>query len=298
MRMTNPSTDIIATHSLDQLAGLLPEPDEATLAACSQEELHVLVEKGAQIASSRVLVDARRIYAQAFDFWQGATPSHRTLLVGFSLELLGAGVNRALALQTLLASSTDAGAATTGKRAELDHAARKAFTGAIAMRDQAVRVLRSVAGRGSSLEQKVVAVSGTAADAAALASGLDALAHVARELLAQKKGPVAMRVKLARLTPDYAARLADAAEQTRASAHAASIPRPAQGATQSELDLLDGVNLHIMADVIHAFESAHDIDPTIPRLVPISTRRLLGKRTSRKVKVASEPTAPTGSPNT
>jgi len=297
--MADSNINEIPTHTLTELSELLPKPDATTLTACTpDEDPQALVQRGAQIASSRVLVDTRRLYAQAYDFWTGATPEQQTLLIGFSPALLGAGVNRALALQERLESAALSGTATTGERAKLDHAARLAFSRGVALRDQAERVLRSAAGRGSALEKKVLAVTGTASDANELAAGLEALSNVGNEILGKDDKAVKTRVSLTRLSVEYTKGLGEAAKQVLSTAKAATIPRPAKAATQSELDLLDGVNLLILADIIRAFESAHDIDPTIPRLVPISTRRLLGKRTTRKAKESDTEVTPTTEPTT
>jgi len=53
-------------------------------------------------------------------------------------------------------------------------------------------------------------------------------------------------------------------------------------ATQANLDLHDGINVVILGQIIRAFERAHDLDPTIPRLVPISTRRLFNRKPAKK----------------
>lgn len=57
---------------------------------------------------------------------------------------------------------------------------------------------------------------------------------------------------------------------------------------QGEIDFLDGVNLHLLSMVIAAFEAAHDVDGTIPRLTPIATRRALGKSRRGKSGKGSE----------
>ena len=54
--------------------------------------------------------------------------------------------------------------------------------------------------------------------------------------------------------------------------------------------LKDGEAFLLFDAIIDAFEKAHDIDPTIPRLVPISMRRHFGKH-ARKA-----PTAPPAPP--
>jgi hypothetical protein len=65
--------------------------------------------------------------------------------------------------------------------------------------------------------------------------------------------------------------------------------------TQGSLDMKDGEAFLLFEAIIDAFEKAHDIDPTIPRLVPISMRRHFGKHTRKAVAVAApapEPGAP------
>jgi hypothetical protein len=126
----------------------------------------------------------------------------------------------------------------------------------------------------------VDAAVGTADDSEALATGLERLARVAEEFLAHKKDKVAARVKLYRLTRAYVDGLREAAKTVRGAARAGALQATAKSA-QSQLDLLDGINIHLLAQVIQAFEAAHELDSSIPRLVPISTRRLLGKRSAR-----------------
>jgi hypothetical protein len=51
----------------------------------------------------------------------------------------------------------------------------------------------------------------------------------------------------------------------------------------------DGEAFHLLEAIIDAFEKAHDIDPTIPRLVPISMRRHFGKYTRKAPAAADAP---------
>jgi hypothetical protein len=59
--------------------------------------------------------------------------------------------------------------------------------------------------------------------------------------------------------------------------------------TQGSLDRKDGEAFLLFDAILSAFEKAHDIDPAIPRLVPISMRRHFGKH-ARKAPAA--PSAP------
>ncbi len=65
---------------------------------------------------------------------------------------------------------------------------------------------------------------------------------------------------------------------------------PGKKTTQGVLDKKDGEAFHLLEAIIDAFEKAHDIDPTIPRLVPISMRRHFGKH----VRNATAKPAPAG----
>ena len=59
--------------------------------------------------------------------------------------------------------------------------------------------------------------------------------------------------------------------------------------TQGGLDKKDGEAYFLLEAIVDAFEKAHDIDPTLPRLVPISMRRHFGKHARKAPAAAAEP---------
>ena len=132
------------------------------------------------------------------------------------------------------------------------------------------------------------------------------LVVIGREIVGHKKDAVAARAKLARLQAAYLDEAENLAKEVRATARAATARGASTKAAQGDIDFLDGVNLRLLGDMIDAFESAHDLDPSIPWLVPIATRRLLGKRTAGEGRTADghaavgagrargEPSAPEG----
>jgi hypothetical protein len=152
--------------------------------------------------------------------------------------------------------------------------------------------LRTVAGRDPALRGRLDTARGTAEDAEALARGLARLAKLGRELVGHKDDAIAKRVKLARLEKRHLDGLDALADEVKTRAHAAAGRVTAQKTAQGDLDYLDGVNLVLLGDIVSAFEAAHDLDGTIPRLLPISTRRLLGKRTRAKAAATVEPAPP------
>ncbi|WP_437326816.1 hypothetical protein [Sorangium sp. So ce381] len=51
---------------------------------------------------------------------------------------------------------------------------------------------------------------------------------------------------------------------------------------RGDLDRADGINLILLEQIVRVFERANEQDPTIPRLVPIATRRLFSRSTRKK----------------
>jgi hypothetical protein len=274
-----------ATHSLEALVHYLGRPDEGLLEAIldvySRDGFIAL---GAQIESERVIADTTRIYSHAFDVWNQATQQQRDALLGFSPELLAVGVDRALALKIAFdeVAGEHSSEQTLSDPRQID--ARAAYNRALLLREQAKTVLRTIASRNEALRLHVDSLVGPSDDAESLAASLDQLAELCDEFLDHDLDPLSVRVRLARLDRAYVAKLGDAAREVRVSAEVAraKAKKPAgYRARQAELDFLDGVNLHVLGEVVHAFEAAHDLEPSIPRLAPIATRRLLGKRSKQ-----------------
>jgi hypothetical protein len=276
------------SHTLAELQTALGEPDTDLDAAFFHGVPDAeLITMGQKIATSRVLTDVRRIYPMAFDFWQHAGEPQRRTLRGFSLPLLALGVGRAIRLQELLAQQTARTGATGTTREGREREARDAFEAALLLRDQALPVLRAVVAGDHELSAEVESAVGTADSPENLAAAIQTLGSVGARLVAAKKGPLAARARLMQIDGDYvdtlnaaATRLSEATEKARARSGSAKI-------TQGALDREDGANLRILGHVIDVFEAAHDIDPSIPRLAPIATRRLLG-RTRRAVDTAAQ----------
>ncbi|HTN85279.1 MAG TPA: hypothetical protein VL242_16390 [Sorangium sp.] len=279
-----------ATHALELLAAKVGEPARSSLQAILAGTTDAdLVSVGKTILSSRIVTDAARIYRKAWDFYQEATDEQRKRLRGFSKPLLAVAVQQALALEKLdrqlAAKSASAGVA----RAAHDKATEAAQSRAIELRDQAYDALRDAAGRDEGLRAQVDAAFGTATTSETLSRGLDQTAKLLREWLGSDDEALTVRLGLANLDDAYARELVAAAKDVR-SAAANATNRPADGTvTQGALDRADGINILIMGQILRAFEGAHGIDPTIPRLVPISTRRLFNRKTKKKAAETQPP---------
>jgi hypothetical protein len=274
-----------AVQPLAVLAKEVGKADAALLASHTEGTSDAdLVEVGKTILSARIVTDASRLYGEAWAFWQHASDAQKKTLRGFSQALLAVAVHQALKLEELdaaHASNTDTAAKT---REQTDRAAAATFTAGLSLRDQGFDALRDAAGHDEARLAEVEGAKGTAGDGAALGKGLEGLAKVLHEWLKKGKTDKGLsgRLMLGSLDEGYAKELEDGAKKVRATAAAAKA-RPAGGkVTQGELDRADGLNVMLLGQVIRAFDSAHDRDPTIPRLVPISTRRLFSRSSKKK----------------
>ncbi|MFI5298367.1 MAG: hypothetical protein ACHREM_09735 [Polyangiales bacterium] len=269
-------------HTLEQLCEQLGAADtsllDAVLDAYAREAFIAL---GAQIDSDRVIADATRIYSHAYDVWSSATERQRDVLIGFSPELLSVAVDRAFALTLLFEQLANDASSEKTLSDPRQINARVSYNLALMLRDQAKTVLRTIAGRNDRLRHHVDSLVDDATDAESVTRSLDQLAELADEMLGHDGDALSQRVRLARLTPDYVARLRATAVdvlETAKRARAGAPKAPPKTAREVELDFLDGVNLHLLGEVVHAFESAHELDASIPRLSPMATRRFLVKR--------------------
>ncbi|WP_437294069.1 hypothetical protein [Sorangium sp. So ce426] len=284
--------ELEATHALELLAVAVGEPPKSSLKAILAGTTDAdLVSVGKTILSSRIVTDAARIYRKAWDFYRQATEEQKRRLRGFSKPLLALAVQQALALEKLdrqrATTNTSAGIARAGQ----DKASEAAQSRAIELRDQAYDALRDASGRDETLRAQVDAAFGTAATSETLAGGLEQTAKLLRRWLKGGEEALTARLELASLDEPYAKELEAAARELRvAVADATNRPVDAK-VTQGALDRADGINILLMGQIIRAFDGAHGIDPTIPRLVPISTRRLFNRNTRKKAEAAEPPRA-------
>lgn len=277
-------------HALDDLVARVgknnPKLLEAIVSGSSNEEL---VAEGAAIATGRIVVDAVRLYGEALDFYGRATAAQKTLVRGASVELLGVAVHHLNALRKLEAKGAERSQGTSAGRALVDQDLQDAVSAAIIVRDQAYRAMYD-AGQTKRYAVQVDEAFGVADPPERLAAGLTAMGLLLLDWLDSDDAALHTRLELAQLDKGYVTEL-DVASLAVRKAQAAASKRNSHKAQQAELDREDGVQILLLGQIIRAFESAHARDATIPRLVPISTRRLFSRRAKKQ---AADTPAPAG----
>jgi hypothetical protein len=266
--------------TLEALQDKLGKPDPTFVEAIADEQTREeFVALGSQIASRHILSDAPRIYGVAYAFFSTATDTQRET-IDVSQDLIAVGVFLALELRALHAGTRKANDEADAGRSRADREAAAALTDGVALRTRTVKLLKGIAGRGANDRKRVDDQTGTAETAESLAQGLEAQAALLREFLGHTQDKIAARIALFGANEARALKLEETATRIRETASAADA-RSVSKVRQLEIDFMDGVNLHILGELIHAFEAAHDTDASIPRLVPIATRRLLARYSGR-----------------
>jgi|GEM_PF-4925003 len=281
------------TLTLAQLADELGPYDadlwESRMTPAARKRYQV---NGATIVSSRVLIDGERLMGLAWATWDEADDAKRERLVGFSPALLALGVHGALQLRQATAAADSDGHSDKVARVTTERAVAAVNAKTIALRDQAVTVVKTLVADDETLEGRLATAVGNAETPDNLATGTARVAALGKALVASTDKALVARVKAARVTAAYFDLVAAQAGELKAAVEAARPRLTVAKTSQGEIDVLDGFVLSVLSDVIHLFAAAQELDGTIPTLVPISARRLLASKNKRKPKPApvSDPT--------
>ena len=133
--------------TLEGLAEALDKPDaHAADAYFSDADSAALIDRGRQIASSRLITDEERLYADAYAFWTRASDAQHDALIGFSLPLLALAVDIALELRRATANSAADVAAENAHRASTTAHAERVLGEALGLHAHASRTLLTISG--------------------------------------------------------------------------------------------------------------------------------------------------------
>ena len=283
-----------AAYSLSELVARYGEATADEVFARVDREPLALVDAGSQVATTRIDTDCARLYGRAGDFYKSASPQQRQALRGFSPELLRLALWSARHGQELFEQrrlASDAGASRQEQRQVQAQALRQQ---AMARRDQLAALLRLAAGGNAQHTAEITRAYGRIASPEELAQALEDLTELGRRYLGGSDAALARRAAAAGLETAYLDQTAELAETARSQLRTAEAPREAAAGSQSEVDLWDGVNLFLLESIIELFDVANQVDPTVPRLVPLALRSWFGRGATVKKprSPAPEPTLP------
>ncbi|XXX77810.1 hypothetical protein WMF30_03420 [Sorangium sp. So ce134] len=278
-----------AIYSLDDLVARRGESTvEEVLAYVGGVEKADLVREGRAVATSRIDRDAARLYGKADAFLRKATEAQRDALLGLSDDLLRTAI-WAARRGSRLAAERDGSVAKAGSaKAAREAAAEAARRRGRGVREQLATALRTLSGGEPKLLKKIDGAYGAAPDAAKLARSLAALVKVGREILADRSEAAQQRRRGTRLDAARLDQIEALAEEIRKAGDAAAAVTASASVDQTEVDTWDGMNLLLLEMVIDVFDAAHQVDPSVPRLVPISLGRYFSPRRTKPEKPGEE----------
>lgn len=286
------------TLSLEQLQALYPAPPPELRAALLQgQTTEHFKEMGARMESDPVVAEGSNVVAKAHQFLLTATEPQRKTLRGCSRNVLGMAIHELVTLKTLANSVANVTNVSKTEKAAREKQAVKTRARAMGLERQAETLLRRAAFKDPALLAKVDGYCAAVEDHVGLSQRMQNKAALIREWCSSTDASMKVKVEFADLDVTYAAALEEAARQVLETGNAAQAA-VRRGVEQGEQDVQDGLCMFLTLEIARAFDAAHDLDPTIPRVVPVMIRRALGYRAPKKPVKAPAPVTPPTTPAT
>ena len=267
-------------YTLNQLVTRYGAATEADVARYIEETPEALLVLGTRVSTDRIDTDCARIYGQAATFFHTASPTQRAALFGCSGALLRTAIWAAQRGHNLWAERS---ASTTASNAEKTHQQNEAQL--LRRRGQALRDswqagLRAIAAGAPRRLDEIATAYGTAEDSTALADSLRRLAALGKRYA--KDAKLRAGAEEAGLNEAMLARTESLAAQIASTGESATAVRPRSKVAQNEVDRWDGINLTLLKRIMDIFEAGHLVDPSVPRLTPISLQRFFTQSRPKK----------------
>lgn len=254
-----------------------------------------LVAEGAKVATLRIATDCARMYGRASACYRVATPAQRRALRGLSADLLRIAVWAAWHGEQLYQQRRLSSSAGAGRQEQRQAQALATRDQLLIRREQLVTLLRLAAGGNPRYLVELTRAYGSIETPEELVEALGALVQLGRKYVAASDAALQRRAVAAGLDVAYldecAASLSGVGDQLKAATASRELPAVAQ----SEVDLWDGLNLYLLGTISDLFEVANQLEPTVPRLVPVALRTWF-KPSKSKSKPATPSTPPVPDP--
>lgn len=157
-------------------------------------------------------------------------------------------------------------------------------------RDRLFVALQGVETLVPGLEARIIAARATVTDHESLATSLHSLVKLAQEVLSTPQSRAARQLTDGGVNASELNAIETIANAVKSTGEQASGARTRGTVSQGNLDHQDGTCLAYMERVMRIFNRAHERDASIPRLLPIATRRMFSM--GRKATSEAAPAAP------
>jgi hypothetical protein len=252
----------------------------------------VRIEEGRNASTGRIDTDAARLYGIAVDFLEHCTPEQRRAIAAVTPDFLRVGVWSAFQGHRLAKTSESSQAGLKHERDQRTGSAQSARGRALAGRNLLEKTLLALAAGTQPLTGRIQA----AAAEPDLAEAIEKLVAIGRDVVARPSASLRARLKEAAMDAAWLDWLAALGAEARSSGEVAGGAIPMASVTQAEVDRWDGTNLILLDRLIACFESGNQMDPSVPRLVPIALRSYFGRRVEHQAPAAQPTPSPEPTP--
>lgn len=269
------------TYTWNSVLAIVPAPTPEDSALYALEvPASDLVERGAKIRSEKILTDLIRLAGIAAEFWNHASPAQKRHLLGFSWPLLQVLVHSGKKLLDMVEARSTTTEEREANRAAALAVADQHYAQGMDERDRLIVALEGVESLVPSLDSRISTARATVTDHESLSTSLHALVKLGKELLAESQSRAAKQLINGGVTDAELTTIDTLATAVKTVGDHASGARKQGAVTQGDLDLQDGTCLAHLERVMRVFNHAHERDASIPRLIPLTTRRMfaMGRR--------------------
>ncbi len=232
-----------------------------------------LVSLGAQVATSRIDVDAARLYGKALRFFETATAAQRLAMPGVTPDMLRVAIWTARQGQQKAEQRDHGKTAKSQGKAERRTDADTTRAEGVTRREQLHGALEALGKKDTKTKSQIAKAYGNIATPMAHAESLSAMAKLCRTLLEDESPGAVTRRRGSPITEAWLSETEALARRVEKTGKTATAVQGDAPITQAEVDRYDGINLRLLEAFVDAFDTGHKVDPQIPRLIPISLRR-------------------------
>jgi len=245
-------------------------PEEARrLLALSDADL---IATGKQVATPRISTDCARLYGQALDLLAHATAAQKAALLGVTSNLLRVAVFAAHHGDERHAARQQSLGMEKARKVSRQTVASGVLLRGAGRREQLRALFLAIVGSEPTWSERIGAAYGTGKEPAELCRALQDLGALGKELLASRDAGITERRRDSGLSSTLLDEITKLAKDVKALGGAALAAREISPVSQSDVDLWDGINLLLLEQVISLVNTAHELEPSIPRLIPLSLR--------------------------
>ena len=244
-----------------------------------------LVALGKEVRTERIDLDSARLYGTAYDFFLAATAEQRAALPGLTKQRLRVSIWAAAQGQAKNRAMIAAEERNAAEQSYRTTDAKQVKEKARGVRDVLHGVLFALAAGQKLRVEELRDACRRSEKPQDLAASLVDLAGLLDRYQSDPDPKLAVRRAEMQLDGSLAQQARALAEQVVVRGSAEKAPRAAT--SNADVDLWDGINLHLLDQMVTFFDAGHSLVPTVPRLQPLALRGWFGTYVKK-----SKPTEP------